>query len=118
MPCLFCGNTVTCRAHIMPKGIGREIIKRSGLQTLSLVARLVGRYSLTHEAAMTAFSYPVGIKIRGIHVARFIVGGLMVLVQTTRAADASLSADAVTAFGRSAGSNRLTGVLSPFERLG
>lgn len=37
MPCLECGNPDTCRAHIIPKGIGRDIIKASDhRQTLSL----------------------------------------------------------------------------------
>jgi hypothetical protein len=66
---------------------------------------------------MTALSYPVGIKIRGIRLARFVFGGLMFLVQTTRAADASLCAEAVTSVGKSAGPTRLTGVLAPFEKL-
>jgi hypothetical protein len=82
-----------------------------------LVARVVGRTPLTHDAAMTALSYPVRIKMRGIWLARFHFGGLMFLVQTTRAADASLCADAVTTFGRSAGPACLTGVLYPFEEL-
>jgi hypothetical protein len=82
-----------------------------------LIARLVGANALTHEAAMTALSYPQRIKIRGIWVARFITRGLLFLVQTTRAADASLRADAVTNFGRSAGSTRLIGVVMPFEKL-
>lgn len=232
MPCLVCGSAVTCRAHILPKQAGREIIKRSQRKTLSLaapdrmhnfiqsglfddqilcshcdgklgvydnhaiqilrllgtehetinreasrftitrsrgvdhlqlalfgaavvwrtavskysklsgftlgnnatwirdvifrrnnhiptvlVARLVGGTALTHEAGMTALSYPVGIKIRGIRLARFVFGGLMFLVQTTRAADASLCADAVTSVGKSAGPTRLIGVLAPFEKL-
>jgi hypothetical protein len=83
-----------------------------------LIARLVGANALTHEAAMTALSYPQRIKIRGISLGRFITRGLMFLVQTTRAADASLRADAVTTFGRSAGSTCLTGALMPFEKLG
>jgi hypothetical protein len=83
-----------------------------------LIARLVGANALTHEAAMTALSYPQRIKIRGISLGRFITRGLMFLVQTTRAGDASLRADAVTTFGRSAGSTCLTGVLMPFEKLG
>jgi hypothetical protein len=36
MPCLVCGSAVTCRAHILPKQAGREIIKRSQRRTLSL----------------------------------------------------------------------------------
>jgi hypothetical protein len=83
-----------------------------------LIARLVGANALTHEAAATTLSYPQKIKIRGKWVARFYTRGLMFLVQTTRAADASLRADAVTTFGRSAGSTCLTGVLMPFEKLG
>ena len=82
-----------------------------------LVARLVGRTALTHEAAMTALMYPVRIKMRGIWVARFYFGGLIFFVQTTRAADASLCADAVTTFGRSAGPACLAGVLYRFEEL-
>jgi hypothetical protein len=83
-----------------------------------LIARLVGASALTHEAAMTAQLYPQRIKIRGISLARFNTRGLMFLVQTTRAADASLRADAVTTFGKSAGSTCLTGVLMPFEKHG
>ena len=41
-----------------------------------LIARLVGANALTHEAAMTALSYPQRIKIRGISLARFITRGL------------------------------------------
>ena len=41
----------------------------------------------------------------------------MFLVQTTRAADASLRADAVTTSGLRAGSTCLTGSLYPFEKL-
>lgn len=83
-----------------------------------LVARLVGANDLTHEAAATMLSYPQTIKIRGKWVARFYTRGLMFLVQTTRAVDASLRADTVTTFGRGVGPNRLTGVLMPFEGLG
>ena len=83
-----------------------------------LVARLVGRTALTHEAAETALSYPVGIKLRGIRLARFVFGGLMFLVQTTRAADASLRTDAGTTRGKSAGPTSLTGYSMPFEKLG
>jgi hypothetical protein len=97
----------------------RDIIFRQSNQIPTvLVARLVGGTALTHEAAATAMSYPVGIKIRGISLARFIVGGLMFLVQTTRATDASLRADAVTTFGKSAGPTCLNGLLMPFEKLG
>jgi hypothetical protein len=97
----------------------RDMLFRQSTETPTvLIARLVGANTLTHEAAMTALSYPQRIKIRGISVARFITRGLMFLVQTSRAADASLRADAVTTFGRSAGSTCLTGALMPFEKLG
>lgn len=97
----------------------RDMIFRQSTEIPTvLIARLIGANALTHEAAMTALSYPQRIKIRGISLARFITRGLMFLVQTTRAADASLRADAVTTFGRSAGPNYLTGVLMPFEKLG
>lgn len=233
MPCLFCGNTTTCRAHIQPAALGKDITKRSRRQTPSLlapnqhrvqvgglfddnilcsdcdgklgrfddhaivisrllgteheiidhksnrftitysdevnhhqlalfgaavvwrasvsrvcrdlsgftlgnneawirdmifgqsaeiptalIARIVGGNTITHEAAMTMLSYPVKIKIRGVSLARFYVRGLMFLVQTTRNADASLRADAVTTIGGSAGLNCLTGSLMPFEKLG
>jgi len=96
----------------------RKIVFRQGNEIPTvLVARLVGRTALTHEAAMTALMYPVRIKMRGIWVARFYFGGLIFFVQTTRAADASLCADAVTTFGRSAGPACLAGVLYRFEEL-
>jgi hypothetical protein len=97
----------------------RDLVFRRGCEIPTvLVARIVGGTALAHEAAMTAMSYPVRIKIRDIQVARFVMGGLMFLVQTTRRPDASLRAEAVTTFGKSAGSSRLTGFLTPFERLG
>lgn len=82
-----------------------------------LVARLVGANALTRDAAVTALSYPVGIKLRDKHVARFVASGLLFLVQTTRAKDASLLSDAVTVDGRSLGTHCLTGALYPFEEL-
>jgi len=233
MPCLSCGNTTTCKAHIQPAAIGKDITKRSGGKTPSLlapnqhriqvgglfddnilcskcdgklgvfddhaiaisrllgtlhevidhranrftitysdrvnhqqlalfgaavawrasvskicrdlsgftlgkneawfrdmifrrnneiptvlIARIVGGNPISHEAAMTMLSYPVKIKIRGISLARFYVRGMMFLIQTTRNADASLLADAVTTFGGGAGLNCLTGSLMPFEKLG
>src|SRR5437762_5582712 len=39
MPCLECGNPATCRAHIIPGAIGKDIIKASSdRKTLSLAA--------------------------------------------------------------------------------
>ena len=38
MPCLECGNPKTCRAHILPAALGKDIIKQeSGLKALSLL---------------------------------------------------------------------------------
>ncbi|MFZ1963941.1 MAG: hypothetical protein WAU78_10850 [Roseiarcus sp.] len=94
------------------------IFRKNGEIPTVLIARLVGANALAQEAAATALSYPVGIKNRrGISLARFVVRGLLFLVQTTRAADTSLLADAVTTFGMSAGPTCLTGVLYPFEML-
>jgi hypothetical protein len=38
MPCLECGNPKTCKAHILPAALGKDIIKQeSGLKALSLL---------------------------------------------------------------------------------
>lgn len=36
MPCVVCGNVKTCRAHIQPAALGKDIIKQAGRKTLSL----------------------------------------------------------------------------------
>jgi hypothetical protein len=36
MPCKVCGNVNTCRAHIQPAALGKDIIKQAGRKTLSL----------------------------------------------------------------------------------
>jgi hypothetical protein len=82
-----------------------------------LVARLVDRDGLPHQAGAGALSYPVRIKFAGVSVARFVVRALMFLVQTTRAVNPSLHASAITTFGRSAGPTCLAGVLMPFDQL-
>ncbi len=38
MPCLVCGHSTTCRAHIMPAALGKDMIKKSDRKTLSLLA--------------------------------------------------------------------------------
>jgi len=38
MPCLECGNPKTCRAHIIPAALGKDIIRQEpGLKALSLL---------------------------------------------------------------------------------
>ena len=36
MPCVVCGDVKTCRAHIQPAALGKDIIKEAGRKTLSL----------------------------------------------------------------------------------
>lgn len=83
-----------------------------------VVARLIGATPETEHAALTAMSYPVSIFWENRRCARFVAGGLMFLVQTSRRPSGKLKALSVTTSGRALGELVLAGQLMPFEKLG
>jgi hypothetical protein len=93
------------------------IFRRSTDIPTVLAARLVDRSAIPDETAAGALQYPVRVRLRGVSAARFVVRGLIFLVQTTRAVNPTLHAGAITTFGRSAGPTCLTGLLFPFDQV-